>query len=205
VIIYIVRRLLLLPIVIVGVSILIFALLQLMSPFSRLSVYVTDPDRLKEGRGQLEAMVEELGLDDPLWVQYGRWMGEALRGNLGWSESARRPVLDAILNLFPASAELALYAALPVVLLGIWLGKVSAVRQDTFIDHSARSATLIGWSIPTFVFGILLLMVFYGILNWFPPGRLGLTASRIVHSEAFTSYTDAHDRCHPERESDRPW
>ena len=189
---YIIRRLLLLPIVLVGVSILIFALLQLMSPFSRLAAYVTNPDQLKEGREQLETMVEELGLDDPLWVQYGRWSGEVLRGNLGWSESARRPVLEAILDLFPASAELALYAALPVILLGIWLGKISAVRQDTLIDHSTRVATLIGWSVPTFVFGIILLMVFYGILGWFPPGRLGLTASRIVYSEAFTSYTGMH-------------
>jgi ABC-type dipeptide/oligopeptide/nickel transport system permease component len=163
-----------------------------MSPFSRLSVYVTDPDQLKQGREQLEAMVEELGLDDPLWVQYGRWMGEVLHGNFGWSESARQPVFEAILNLFPASAELSLYAALPVVLLGIWLGKVSAVRQDSLIDHSTRVATLIGWSVPTFVFGILLLMVFYGILGWFPPGRLGLSASRIVHSDAFTAYTGMH-------------
>jgi ABC-type dipeptide/oligopeptide/nickel transport system permease component/DNA-binding XRE family transcriptional regulator len=192
VIIYIVRRLLLLPIVILGVSILIFALLQLMSPFSRLSVYVTDPDQLKQGREQLASMVEELGLDDPLWVQYGRWIREVLRGNFGWSESARRPVLEAILNLFPASAELALYAAFPVILLGVWLGKVSAVRQDTFIDHSTRIATLIGWSVPTFVFGILLLMVFYGVLDWFPPGRLGLSAARIVYSDAFTSYTGMH-------------
>jgi ABC-type dipeptide/oligopeptide/nickel transport system permease component len=189
---YIVRRFLLLPIIIVGVSVLIFALLQLMSPFSRLSVYVTNPDQLKQGRDQLQAMVEELGLDDPLWVQYGRWMHGVLRGDLGWSESARRPVLDAIRHLFPASAELALYAAFPVVLLGIWLGKVSAVRQNTLIDHSMRVATLIGWSIPTFVFGILLLMIFYGILDWFPPGRLGPTATRIVHSAAFTSYTGMH-------------
>ena len=189
---YIVRRLLLLPIVIAGVSILIFSLMQLMSPFSRLAVYVTNPDQLKQGREHLQAMVEELGLDDPLWVQYGRWLGEVLHGNLGWSESARRPVLRAIVELFPASAELALYAAVPVVLLGIRLGKLSAVRQNSLIDHSIRVASLIGWSVPTFVFGILLLMLFYGILEWFPPGRLGLTATRIVYSDAFASYTGMH-------------
>ena len=189
---FIVRRLLLLPIIIVGVSILIFALLQLMSPFSRLAVYVTNPDQLKQGRDQLQAMVEELGLDDPLWVQYGRWMRAVLRGDLGWSESARRPVLDAIRNLFPASAELALYAALPVVLLGIWLGKISAARQNTLVDHSLRVVTLIGWSVPTFVFGILMLLVFYGILDWFPAGRLGIAASRIVYSDSYTIYTGMH-------------
>ena len=83
---YIVRRLLLLPVVIAGVSILIFSLMQLMSPFSRLAVYITDPDQLKQGPEQLQQMVEALGLDDPAWVQYGRWMSELFHGNFGWHE-----------------------------------------------------------------------------------------------------------------------
>ena len=189
---YIVRRLLFLPLVLVGVSLLIFALLQLMSPFSRLAVYVDNPDSLKHGREQLQEMVEELGLDDPLWIQYGRWIGNVLHGDLGWSESARQPVLRAILSLLPVSAELALYATLPVVLLGIWLGRLSAVHQDRLVDHAARLVSLIGWSVPTFVFGILALLFFYGILHWCPPGRLGLSASRIVSSDAFISYTKMH-------------
>jgi peptide/nickel transport system permease protein len=137
-------------------------------------------------------MVEVLGLDDPLWIQYGRWMGDVFRGNLGWSETARRPVFDAIVSLFPASAELALYAAAPVILLGIWLGKAAAVRRGKLFDHAARIASLVAWSIPAFVFGILLLLAFYGMLDWFPPGRLGLEASRIVFSDAFTRYTGMH-------------
>jgi len=189
---YILRRLLFLPILLLGVSLLIFGLLQLMSPFSRLAVYVNDPDQLKQGRLELEAMVEQLGLDDPLWVQYGRWLESVLHGDFGWSESARRPVLEALVELFPASAELTLYAAFPVVFFGIWLGRVAAVRQDTWADHIARVVSLVGWSVPTFVFGILALMVFYGTLRWFPPGRLGLTASRIVSGSAFTSYTGMH-------------
>jgi len=189
---YVIRRLLLLPIVLVGVSILIFALLQLMSPFSRLSVYVDNPDSLKHGREQLQEMVENLGLDDPLWIQYGRWINNVLHGDLGWSESARQPVLKAILTLFPASAELALYATLPVVFFGIWLGKLSAVHQDRLVDHTARVVSLLAWSVPTFVFGILALLLFYGILRWFPPGRLGLSASRAVSSDAFASYTGMH-------------
>lgn len=189
---YIARRLLLLPLVIAGVSILIFSLMMLMSPFSRLAVYITDPDALKQGPEQLEEMVEALGLNDPAWVQYGRWMKEILHGNFGWSESARQPVLRAIGKLLPASAELTLYAAFPVIFLGIWLGKLSAVHQNTLTDHITRVSAIIGWSFPTFVFGILALLVFYSILGWFPPGRLTLAASRIVHSDAFTSYTGMH-------------
>ena len=189
---YILRRLLFLPVVIAGVSILIFSLMQLMSPFSRLAVYVTDPDQLKQGPEQLQEMVEALGLDDPAWVQYGRWMREVFHGNFGWSESARRPVLEAIFHLFPASVELSLFAAFPVIFLGIWLGKVSAVHQDKFIDHATRVTAIVGWSFPTFVFGILMLMIFYGLLRWFPAGRLSIAASRIVHSDAYTIYTGMH-------------
>jgi peptide/nickel transport system permease protein len=189
---YIVRRLLILPLVIAGVSILIFSLMMLMSPYSRLAVYITDPDALKQGPEQLDEMIEALGLNDPAWVQYGRWMKEILHGNFGWSESARQPVLQAIVKLFPASAELSLYAAFPVIFLGIWLGKISAVHQNTLTDHLSRVSAIIGWSFPTFVFGILALLIFYSILGWFPPGRLTLAASRIVHSSSFTSYTGMH-------------
>jgi ABC-type dipeptide/oligopeptide/nickel transport system permease component len=70
---YIIRRLLLLPLVIAGVSILIFSLMMLMSPFSRLALYVRDPDALKQGPEELAEMVEALGLNDPAWEQYARW------------------------------------------------------------------------------------------------------------------------------------
>lgn len=189
---FIIRRLLLLPLVIAGVSILIFALMQLLSPFSRLAVYVKDPNALKQGPEQLQAMVEALGLNDPAWVQYGRWMNEVIHGNFGWSESARQPVLDAIRHLLPASAELTLFAAFPVIFLGIWLGKISAVYQDTLIDHGTRVTAIVGWSFPTFVFAILMLLIFYGTLPWCPPGRLGISASRIVYSDTFTTYTGMH-------------
>lgn len=189
---YIIRRLLLLPLVVAGVSILIFSLMMLMSPFSRLAMYITDPDALKQGPEELAEMVEALGLNDPAWVQYGRWMNEVLHGNFGWSESARQPVLRAIVTLLPASVELTLFAAFPVIFLGIWLGKISAVHQDTLADHISRISAIVGWSFPTFVFGILALMIFYAVLGWFPPGRLALSASRIVHSDAFTSYTGMH-------------
>jgi len=175
--------------VIAGVSILVFSLVMMMSPFSRLALYIKDPDALKQGPEELAQMVTDLGLDDPVWVQYGRWMNEVIHGNFGWSESARQPVIDAIVHLLPATAELTLFAAFPVVLIGIWLGKKAAVHQNDTIDHVTRVTAIVGWSFPTFVFGILMLLLFYSMQRWFPPGRLSLWASRIVFSEGFTSYT----------------
>jgi len=186
---YIARRLLMLPLVLIGVTLLIFALLQLLSPFSRLAMYVNDPNQLKQGPEELAEMVEALGLNDPVWVQYGRWLNEVLHGDLGWSESGRQPVVDAIKSRIPGTLELALYAVVPVIFGGIWLGKIAAVHQDKPIDHVGRVVAIVGWSFPTFVFGLLALFIFYGILHWFPPGRLSIAATRIVHSDAFTSYT----------------
>ena len=117
---YIARRLLMLPLVLIGVTLLIFALLQLLSPFSRLAMYVNDPNQLKQGPEELAEMVEALGLNDPVWVQYGRWLNEVLHGDLGWSESGRQPVVDAIKSRIPGTLELALYAVVPVIFGGIW-------------------------------------------------------------------------------------
>jgi len=189
---YIARRVLMLPLVLIGVTLLIFALLQLLSPFSRLAMYVNDPNQLKQGPEELAEMVEALGLNDPVWVQYGRWLNGVIHGDLGWSESGRQPVLSAITQRIPGTLELALYAVVPVIFGGIWLGKLTAVHQDKPLDHVGRVVAIVGWSFPTFVFGLLALFIFYGILGWFPPGRLSIAATRIVHSDAFTSYTGLH-------------
>jgi ABC-type dipeptide/oligopeptide/nickel transport system permease component len=189
---YILRRLIMLPFVLIGVTLLIFALLQMLSPFSRLAMFVTDPNQLKQGPEQLQEMVEALGLDDPVWVQYGRWLNQLLHGDLGWSESGRQPVIDAIRARIPGTLELALFAVIPVIFGGIWLGKLTAVHQNKPIDHGGRVVAIVGWSFPTFVLGLLALFVFYGILGWFPPGRLSIAASRIVNSDAFTAYTGLH-------------
>jgi len=178
-----------LPVVLIGVTLLIFALLQLLSPFSRLAMFVTDPNQLKQGPEQLQEMVEALGLDDPVWVQYGRWLNQVFHGDLGWSESARLPVVSALKSRVPGTVELALLAVIPVIFGGIWLGKLTAVHQNKPLDHVGRVVAIVGWSFPTFVFGLLAIMIFYGVLGWFPPGRISIAALRIVNSDAFRSYT----------------
>jgi peptide/nickel transport system permease protein len=186
---YILRRLLMLPVVLIGVTLLIFMLLQLLSPFSRLAMFITDPNQLKQGPEQLQEMVEALGLDDPAPVQYWRWLKQVVGGDLGWSESARQPVVSALKSRLPGTLELALLAVIPVIFGGIWLGKLTAVYQNRPFDHIGRVVAIVGWSFPTFVFGLLAIMIFYGVLGWFPPGRISIGALRIVTSDAFTSYT----------------
>ncbi len=183
---YIIRRLLLLPIVLIGLSFLLFAMMQLLSPRDRLGTYVRDPAQLKQGQEVLKQLMEKYGLNDPIWVQYGRWLRNVFHGNLGYSESANMEVMQALKRFLPATAQLALFAVIPVIFGGIWLGVLSAVHHNGIIDHTTRIIALTGWSLPTFVMGLLLLMLFY---RWFPPGELSIWAARIVDSPQFVRYT----------------
>ena len=182
---FIARRLLLLPLVALGVSMLIFALLQFLTPAMRASLYITDPKQL----GALPEIIQKYHLDQPVYVQYWDWLAQVLHGDLGWSETAREPVAEAIRGFFPATLELGIYAFACILALGIWLGTTSAVHKDRIIDHVSRFTSISGASLPTFVWGLLLLMVFYGNFGWLPPGRLSLAADQFLRSGRFHPYT----------------
>jgi len=186
---YIARRLLLIPVILFGLSVLIFAMLQLLSPAERAALYVTSQPRTPRA---LQDIIDKYGLDDPVYVQYADWLGRLFHGDLGWSKSAQRPVLEAIKAYFPASVELALWSFAPIVVVGIWLGVQAALHHDRLIDQAARVFSIVGYSFPTFVFGLLMLLIFYAALGWFPPGRLSPWATAVVYSPAFTSYTGMH-------------
>lgn len=182
---FIARRLVLLPLVALGVTMLVFALLQFLTPAMRASLYITDPKQLNA----LPDIIRKYHLDQPVYVQYWDWLRQVLRGDLGWSETAREPVADAIRGFFPATVELGLYAFLCILAIGIWLGTASAVNRDRWIDHLSRVTSISGASLPTFVWALLLLMVFYGHFGWFAPGRLSLDADLYVRSGRFHAYT----------------
>lgn len=182
---FIVRRLLLLPFVVLGVSVLIFMLLQFLTPAMRASLYITDPKQLVA----LPEIIRKYHLDQPVYVQYWDWLRQVLRGDLGWSETAREPVVDAIRGYFPATLELGLYAFAGILALGIWLGTTAAVHKDQALDHLSRFASISGHSLPTFVWALFLLMIFYGHFGWFPPGRLSLEADQFVRTPQFHAYT----------------
>ena len=183
---YIVRRLLIMPVIILGVTILIFSMMQLLSPYDRASLYVQDVPRRA---GALDDIIEKYGLDDPVPIQYFRWLGKVVRGDLGWSTVGRRPVWDSIIHFLPATAELALWTIPPMIWIGLQLGVISALHHNTWIDHVTRVFSIVGWAFPTFLFGLLVLMIFYAKLGWFPAGRLSEWANRVVMSAEFRQYT----------------
>ncbi len=183
---YIVRRVFLLVPVLIGVTVLIFALLQLFDPVERASLYVKDARQF----ANVDAIIEKYGLNEPVWVQYGYWINEVFHGNLGWSRVVSLPVSKAILNFLPATLELALFAAPLIIISGIYFGSKAAVHKDHAIDHFTRLGAIVGWSLPTFWLGLVLLMLFYGYFSGLlPPERLSTEVSLYVNSAEFTRYT----------------
>lgn len=186
---YIIRRLLLLPLILFGISLIVFGMVQSLGSDRLLAAYVNPGLLDKLTPNQLEKIKEKYGLTDPVVMRYLKWLKNTLSGDLGWSVVGKEPVKDAILNRLPWTVELALYSIIPVVFVGVWLGIIAAVNRDKFVDHFVRIFAVIGWSFPDFVFGLVVLMVFYSVLGWFPPGNLSFWAEAVVKSPEFNRYT----------------
>jgi len=182
---FIIRRILLVIPTLLGCSLLLFAITQMISPYIRVQLYITSEKQFF----RVEEIIDKYHLRDPFYVQYVNWMSELLKGNLGWSKVANQPVLTAMLRRIPATLELVLFAAPLTIILGIFLGVKSAVHKDTWIDHLTRSTAIIGWSLPSFWLAIILIAIFYVQLGWFAPHRLGTTAELFVNSGNFIQYT----------------
>ena len=182
---YIARRLLQLPITVFGVTVLIFAMTLFLTPYQRLALYVPDTPRAVD----MDRLIRVHGLDQPVYVQYWSWLSKTLQGDLGFSYQAHQPVTELLARYIPVSAELALWAVLPILLVGIQLGVLAATHQDKLVDHLARVFSIVGWSFPTFVFGLLVLMIFYAQLKWFPAGRLSDWAALVTRTAPFVQYT----------------
>jgi ABC-type dipeptide/oligopeptide/nickel transport system permease component len=183
---FVLRRLLFLPIVFFGVTLFIVLLMQLLSPYQRAAAFVQSEQQARN----IPAIIEQYGLTDPWYQQYGRWLGEIFQGNLGYSRTTSEPVLTTIQKRFPPTLELALYAILPVIGVGIWLGTAAALNRDKFVDQLTRIMSIVGWSLPTFVLGIWLLVIFYGGLGWFEPGRVSTRfVVELAGGSGFERYT----------------
>lgn len=160
---YIVRRLLMALPVLVGVSLITFILLNVVpgDPVLEMMGKHVDPVTLEKVR-------EQLGLNDPLYVQFGRFLFNALRGDLGKSFKTGQPVMEMIMDTFPTTVKLALSSASVAIVLGISAGIISAVKQYTIFDHAAMIAALAGISAPIFWVAVVFQLVFGLQLKWLP-------------------------------------
>jgi peptide/nickel transport system permease protein len=161
---YVIRRLAIALAVLWGVATIVFLLLH---------VLPGDPaETILAGSGASQAEInqtrQQLGLDDPLPIQYGRYLWNTLRGDLGRSFFSNRPVTLTIAEQLPATLQLAAAALLVAVIVGFSLGILAALRADTWIDQMAMGVAVLGVSVPVFWSGLLLIWIFSVSLNWLP-------------------------------------
>ena len=182
---FIVRRILFLPVIFIGVTLFIVLLMQLLSPYERAVTFVTSEVQLRN----IDAIIEQYGLDEPWYVQYWNWLSQALQGNLGFSRVTNQPVLTTIAQRLPNTIELAVLTLIPTIAFGIWLGTAAALNRDRFIDQVSRVTSIFFWSLPTFVLAIWLLVIFYGGFNLFGLGQLSSNFARAIIRPEFERYT----------------
>lgn len=154
---YLIRRLLLMVVTLFGISVIIFVLLRI--------VPGNIADILFDAAGMVSAAEKhklevELGLDQPIAIQYIRWIGNLARGDFGYTYISEQPALQEILPRIPVTAKLAGLALLFSILFGVPLGILSAVRQNTALDYVLRVLSLSGLSLPSFWLGLLILTGF---------------------------------------------
>jgi len=162
---YILKRILLSIIVIFGVVTITFIIARVLpsDPASKWAGTRATPEQLEQAR-------QELGLDDPLIVQYGHYISDLLHGDLGKSLSSKRPVVKEMLEYIPATLELVLLAFILAIIIGIPLGIYSAKKKDRLFDHVSRVFSIGAISLPTFWVALFLQLIFYKSLQWLPVG-----------------------------------
>ncbi len=129
------------------------------------------------GQAEREQAIRNLGLDKPLWEQYGVFLGNAVRGDLGRSFRFNEPALRLVVQRLPATMELAVTSMLIAILLGIPLGMWAGLRADTWSGRSVMAGSILGFSLPTFWVGLMLIMVFAVMLGWLPASGRGQTVN----------------------------
>ncbi|MBT9139741.1 MAG: Dipeptide transport system permease protein DppB [Dehalococcoidia bacterium] len=149
--------------IILGVTIVVFSIMHL-APGDPTAIMLGD-------RATLQDVVElrdRLGLDDPIPIQYLRWLSRVVRGDFGRSIHTRQPVLDMILQRLPATAELTFTALILSWLIALPVGIFSAVKRNSIADHASMAGALFGVSMPVFWQGLMMILLFSFILGWTP-------------------------------------
>lgn len=162
---YLIRRVLVLPLLIIGVSIIVFGLTRIGG--SPIGIYLSHEMNAED----VAALEERFHLDDPVPVQYVYWAGGVLQGDLGWSGVAAAPVTEVFPKKLAATMELAVASAIVAVTSGIALGTFAGARRNRLPDHVARVVSISGAAMPLFWLAIVMLIIFWVNLGWFPIGR----------------------------------
>jgi peptide/nickel transport system permease protein len=180
---YVVQRLVIALLTLLGMSVVIFTLLRL-APGDIVDILFSTAGYVSPSEKQ--AIMKELGIDRPYWVQYLEWLRQIVTGDLGKSYRYDLPAWQIIRPLVPVTLELAALSTLFAVLIGVPTGVISAVRQDTTLDYVLRVFSLAGLSMPAFWLGMVIILGLVTWFKWIPPmSYVGLTEDFKLHAVQF--------------------
>jgi peptide/nickel transport system permease protein len=180
---YVVQRLVIALLTLLGMSVVIFTLLRL-APGDIVDILFSTAGYVSPSEKQ--AIMKELGIDRPYWVQYLEWLRQIVTGDLGKSYRYDLPAWQIIRPLVPVTLELAALSTLFAVLIGVPTGVISAVRQDTTLDYALRVFSLAGLSMPAFWLGMVIILALVTWFKWIPPmSYVGPTEDFKLHAVQF--------------------
>ncbi len=188
---YLVRRLLTLPVLLLGISIISFTLLNL-APGDPAYSILRDQQEGEEPRPEdVLALRQELRLDDPVVLRYGRWLLGTVQGDLGVSYRGGQPIMRELGEPLPATLLLAGSSLVLAILLGIPLGLIAALWRGSPLDGLSRLLALVGAAVPSFVLALLLMLIFAVKLNWLPTIGYGTPQHLILPAVALAAGASA--------------
>jgi ABC-type dipeptide/oligopeptide/nickel transport system permease component len=189
---FLLRRLLFVPITLLVITAVLYAIVMLVPPERRAYLYLppkANPEEVLPDSPLIQGLIEKYHLRDPFPVQYLGWLGRLLQGNWGWSFAAKREVLPFLLIRTPVTLELLLYSTLLFIPAGLLTGVLAATRRGRGTDHGVQLAAFVGTSIPAFVMAIIMMSLFYVRLHWFPLDRISDATGVAMRQLNFQYYT----------------
>jgi peptide/nickel transport system permease protein len=181
---YILKRILIAIPLIIGLATITFFIIHL-APGDPMALY-RNPEISPE---VMELMRKNLGLDQPLHIQYVKWLTSMARGNFGVSFTAHRPVADILLETIPNTLQLTFLALLLNLIVGIVIGVIAAIKQYTALDHAITVSALFIYSMPSFWLGLMLILLFSLLLGWLPASQM-----QSINSDLFGFWHRLGDR-----------
>ena len=186
---YILRRLISVPLTVIGVTLIVFCVIWSLGPNVLLNAYMTG----STGRAPnaAERIIEKYGLDEPAITRYFIWISNTLRGDLGYSMAGRMDVSEAILQMLPSSLELIFLSLIPIVLIGSRLGLRAAMNPNGPVDSVFGFLSTVGWATPDFILGLLILTGGFVFFKWLPIGGLKLVAIKDWKDYTYSTLIDS--------------
>ena len=189
---FLIRRFLIIPVSLLVITLVLYGGVMLTPPEARAELYMPDTRReLTEEQMEhlINMIIERYHLRDPFIIQYTLWVKSLLQGSWGYSPSLNEKVLPALLRRTPVTLELALYSFIFFIPLGLMSGLVAGWKPKHSFDKIFRPLAYVSTSMPTFIFAIILLAIFYVNLHWFSPERISLSFSFQIRETGFRSFT----------------